>query len=139
MRGAVLVAGTPSYAGKRALVAGVFRWVCRRGVAVAPFKAQNMSNNSVVTVDGGEIGRAQALQARACGLEPSVRFNPVLLKPGSDHTSQVVIRGQVAGQLGAGNFRELRPRLAQAAFAELDGLRAEYDVVVCEGAGSPTE
>ena len=78
--------------------------LARRGVRVAPFKAQNMSNNSVVTLDGGEIGRAQALQARACGLEPSVRFNPVLLKPGSDRTSQLVVRGQAVGTVGARDY-----------------------------------
>jgi adenosylcobyric acid synthase len=121
------------------LTAGICRWLRRQGVRVAPFKAQNMSNNSVVTPDGGEIGRAQALQAQACGLVPSVRFNPVLLKPGSDHTSQVVVRGRVAGRVGAGDFTSVRPRLAEAAFAELAALRAEYDVVICEGAGSPTE
>ncbi len=139
MSGGLLVAGTGSDAGKSMLTAGICRWLRRQGVRVAPFKAQNMSNNSVVTPDGGEIGRAQALQAQACGLEPSVRFNPVLLKPGSDQQSQVVIRGQAVGRLGAGNFRELRPMLAEAAFAELDALRADYPVVVCEGAGSPTE
>ena len=89
LRGALLVAGTTSDAGKSALVAGICRWLVRQGVSVAPFKAQNMSNNSVVTVDGGEIGRAQAMQAHACGLAPSVAFNPVLLKPGSDRSSQV--------------------------------------------------
>src|SRR5436309_13165110 len=100
----ILVAGTSSDAGKSMLVAGICRWLRRRGVRVAPFKAQNMSNNSAVALDGGEIGRAQALQAAACGLEPSVRFNPVLLKPGSDHTSQVVLRGRAVGTGGAGNF-----------------------------------
>jgi adenosylcobyric acid synthase len=139
MSGGLLVAGTGSDAGKSMLTAGICRWLRRQGVRVAPFKAQNMSNNSVVTPDGGEIGRAQALQAQACRLEPNVRFNPVLLKPGSDQQSQVVIRGQVVGRLGAGNFRELRPMLAEAAFGELDALRADYPVVVCEGAGSPTE
>ncbi len=139
MSGGLLIAGTGSDAGKSMVTAGICRWLRREGVRVAPFKAQNMSNNSVVTPDGGEIGRAQALQARACGLAPSVRFNPVLLKPGSDHSSQVVIGGRVAGRLDADNFAAVRPALAQAAYAELDSLRAEYEVVVCEGAGSPAE
>jgi adenosylcobyric acid synthase len=106
---------------------------------VAPFKAQNMSNNSTVTPGGGEIGRAQAMQAAACGLEPDVRFNPVLLKPGSDRTSQVVLLGEAVGTLSAGNYRELKPRLAQTVHDTLEDLRRAYDVVICEGAGSPTE
>jgi adenosylcobyric acid synthase len=137
--GGLLVAGTSSDAGKSVVAAGICRWLWRRGVRVAPFKAQNMSNNSVVALDGGEIGRAQALQAAACGLEPSVRFNPVLLKPGSDHTSQVVLRGQAVGRLGAASFAERRPELARVAFETLAELRADFDVVICEGAGSPTE
>ena len=88
MSGALLIAGTTSDAGKSMVVAGLCRLLHRKGIRVAPFKAQNMSNNSCVTADGGEIGRAQATQARAAGLEPSVRFNPVLLKPGSDRTSE---------------------------------------------------
>jgi adenosylcobyric acid synthase len=139
MRGGLLVAGTSSDAGKSMVAAGICRWLHRRGVSVAPFKAQNMSNNSAVALDGGEIGRAQALQAAACGLEPSVRFNPVLLKPGSDHSSQVVLRGQAVGALGAGDYAEMRRTLGEAAFATLDELRREFDVVVCEGAGSPAE
>jgi adenosylcobyric acid synthase len=110
---------------------------------VAPFKAQNMSNNSAVAVDaagrGGELGRAQALQAAACGLEPDVRFNPVLLKPGSDLSSQVIVLGEAVDTVRAGEFRTLRTRLATAVFDTLAGLREEFDVVVCEGAGSPTE
>jgi adenosylcobyric acid synthase len=135
MRGSLLVAGTSSDAGKSVLVAGICRWLARQGVRVAPFKAQNMSNNSAVTVDGGEIGRAQAMQARAAGLEPSVRFNPVLLKPGSDHSSQVVLRGKAAGTL-----RDYRERdFAGVVLSTLDELRRDFEVVICEGAGSPAE
>jgi len=133
------VAGTTSDAGKSVLVAGLCRWLARRGVKVAPFKAQNMSNNSVVTPDGGEIGRAQAMQAAACGLEPSVRFNPVLLKPGSDRSSQVVVLGRVDGTVSALSYRERKPALLGVVTETLAGLRADYDVVVCEGAGSPAE
>ena len=139
MRGALLVAGTTSDAGKSVLVAGLCRALVRRGISVAPFKAQNMSNNSVVTFDGGEIGRAQAMQAAACGIEPSVRFNPVLLKPGSDRTSQLVVRGHAIGSVGAGNYIEHRQRLRAVVADELAALRRDYDVVICEGAGSPAE
>lgn len=137
--GALLVAGTTSDAGKSVLVAGICRMLHRRGVRVAPFKAQNMSNNSVVTLDGGEIGRAQALQAQACGLEPSVRFNPVLLKPGSDRRSQLVVRGRVTDTVSAADYITHRTRLRAVVAAELAALRAEFDVVICEGAGSPAE
>ncbi|MGQ4597555.1 cobyric acid synthase [Nocardia sp. R6R-6] len=139
MRGALLVAGTTSDAGKSVVVAGICRMLARRGVRVAPFKAQNMSNNSVVTLDGGEIGRAQALQAQACGLEPSVRFNPVLLKPGSDRRSQLVVRGTAVGTVGAEDYFRYRRDLRAVVAAELAALRAEFDVVICEGAGSPAE
>ncbi|MFI6999459.1 cobyric acid synthase [Nocardia sp. NPDC050175] len=139
MKGALLVAGTTSDAGKSVVVAGICRMLARRGVRVAPFKAQNMSNNSVVTLDGGEIGRAQALQAQACGLEPSVRFNPVLLKPGSDRRSQLVVRGKAVGTVGARDYFQHRQRLREVVAAELASLRAEFDVVICEGAGSPAE
>ncbi len=98
-----------------------------------------MSNNSVVTLDGGEIGRAQALQARACGLEPSVRFNPVLLKPGSDHSSQLVVRGHATGTVRAGDYIKHRENLREIIAAELASLRSDFDVVICEGAGSPAE
>ncbi|WP_040868171.1 cobyric acid synthase [Nocardia exalbida] len=139
MKGALLVAGTTSDAGKSVVVAGICRMLARRGVRVAPFKAQNMSNNSVVTLDGGEIGRAQALQATACGLEPSVRFNPVLLKPGSDRRSQLVVRGRAIGTVGAEDYFRHRRELRDVVAADLAALRAEFDVVVCEGAGSPAE
>jgi len=147
MSGGLLVAGTTSDAGKSVVTAGICRWLHRRGVKVAPFKAQNMSNNSAVAVDnaglggglGGEIGRAQALQAVACGLAPSVRFNPVLLKPGSDRQSQVIVLGEPVGQVGAANFAEVRQGLRATVLATLDALRADFDVVICEGAGSPAE
>jgi adenosylcobyric acid synthase len=137
MRGALLVAGTSSDAGKSVLVAGLCRWLVRQGVRVAPFKAQNMSNNSAVTPGGGEIGRAQAMQAAACGLEPSVRFNPVLLKPGAENSSQVVVLGKPVGVADAASYRRFAP--LDVVLSTLEGLRAEYDVVVCEGAGSPAE
>ena len=143
MSGGLLVAGTTSDAGKSILTAGICRWLYRRGVKVAPFKAQNMSNNSVVVVGadgrGGEIGRAQAMQAAAAGIAPDLRFNPVLLKPGSDFSSQVVLLGEAVDTVTAGNYRSLRPRLAETAHAALAELRAEYDAVICEGAGSPAE
>ena len=141
--GGLLVAGTTSDAGKSVLTAGICRWLHRRGVKVAPFKAQNMSNNSVVVLGadgrGGEIGRAQAMQAAACGIAPDIRFNPVLLKPGSDLSSQVVLLGEAIDTVTAGNYRALRPRLAETAWATLADLRTEYDAVICEGAGSPAE
>jgi adenosylcobyric acid synthase len=143
LSGGLLVAGTTSDAGKSVLTAGICRWLVRRGIKVAPFKAQNMSNNSAVVLDDagryGEIGRAQAMQAAACRVTPSVRFNPVLLKPGSDRTSQIVLLGRPVGQVAAATYREYRDPLRQPVLDTLAGLREEYDVVVCEGAGSPTE
>ena len=139
LRGALLVGGTSSDAGKSLVVAGLCRALVREGVRVAPFKAQNMSNNSVVTLDGGEIGRAQALQATACGLAPSTRFNPVLLKPGSDRRSHVVVRGRPAGDVGARDYLTRRAELREVVADELASLRAEFDVVICEGAGSVAE
>ena len=139
VQGGLLVAGTTSDAGKSALVAGICRVLHRRGIAVAPFKAQNMSNNSVVTVDGGEIGRAQAMQAHACGLAPSVDFNPVLLKPGSDRSSQVVVRGRADGMVSAQSYQQRKAALLGVVTESLADLRRRFDVVVCEGAGSPAE
>jgi adenosylcobyric acid synthase len=136
---AILVAGTSSDAGKSLVVTGLCRWLARQGIKVAPFKAQNMSNNSMVTPDGGESGRAQAAQAAAAGLAPSVRFNPVLLKPGSDRGSQVVVLGRAVGEVSALSYRERKAALLDVALSTLEQLRAEYDVVICEGAGSPTE
>ena len=143
MTGGLLITGTTSDAGKSVLTAGICRWLHRQGVKVAPFKAQNMSNNSAVVVGpdgrGGELGRAQAMQAAACGLPADLRFNPVLLKPGSDFSSQVVLLGEAVDTVTAGNYRSLRPRLAEVAHATLAELRTEYDAVICEGAGSPAE
>ncbi|HEU4512496.1 MAG TPA: cobyric acid synthase [Nocardioidaceae bacterium] len=139
LRGSLLVAGTTSDAGKSVVTTGICRWLHRQGVRVAPFKAQNMSNNSMVTADGAEIGRAQWVQAVAAGAEPEAAMNPVLLKPGSDLRSHVVLMGEPAGQLDASSFARARPRLAEAAYAAYDDLASRFDVVVCEGAGSPAE
>ncbi|WP_034237969.1 cobyric acid synthase [Saccharomonospora iraqiensis] len=139
MRGGVLIAGTTSDAGKSMVTAGLCRLLARRGVRVAPFKAQNMSNNSMVCPDGTEIGRAQWVQAVAAGATPESAMNPVLLKPGSDRRSHVVLRGRPWGELGSANFHEGRQALAEGARTALAELRDRYDVVVCEGAGSPAE
>ncbi len=144
-RGAgLLVAGTTSDAGKTVVVTGLCRALARRGVRVAPYKAQNMSNNSMVASDpatgaGVEIGRAQWIQAVAARAEPEAAMNPVLLKPGSDRRSHVVVMGAPAGTLEAGEFAGGRAHLARAAFSALDDLRSRYDMVVCEGAGSAAE
>lgn len=139
VRGSLLVAGASSDAGKSVVTAGICRWLHRKGVSVAPFKAMNMSNNSVVTPDGGEIGRAQGAQAAACGLEPETAMNPVLLKPGSDRRSHVVLRGRAHTDVTALSYRELHPVLRRASLEAYDELAARFDVVVCEGAGSPAE
>ncbi|GLY86289.1 cobyric acid synthase [Actinoallomurus iriomotensis] len=139
MKGALLVAGTTSDAGKSVLTAGLCRWLSRQGVRVAPFKAQNMSLNSMVTADGAEIGRAQVMQAAAARVEPTADMNPVLLKPGSDRRSQVVVLGRPVAEVDALGYGEHRARLRQVVTASLARLRAEYDVVICEGAGSPAE
>jgi len=135
----ILVAGTASEAGKSAVTAGICRWLARRGVKVAPFKAQNMSLNSVVTRDGAEIGRAQAMQAAAADIEPEAALNPVLLKPGGNGTSQVMVLGRPVAEADAMSYPALKPRLADTVLACLTGLAGRFDVVVCEGAGSPAE
>ncbi|MFE2348059.1 cobyric acid synthase [Kitasatospora cineracea] len=139
MNGALLVAGTTSDAGKSVVTAGICRWLARQGVRVAPFKAQNMSLNSFVTVDGAEIGRAQAMQAQAAGVAPEAAMNPVLLKPGADGRSQVVLLGRAVAEVGALDYRERKPVLLERALECLADLRSRFDVVVCEGAGSPAE
>ncbi|HEU0104409.1 MAG TPA: cobyric acid synthase [Mycobacteriales bacterium] len=139
MSGALLVAGTTSDAGKSVLTAGLCRWLARQGVRVAPFKAQNMSLNSFVTREGAEIGRAQAMQAAAAGVEPEGAMNPVLLKPGSDQTSQVVVLGRPYADVSAMSYRTHKAALLDVAVGCLADLRRRYDVVICEGAGSPAE
>jgi adenosylcobyric acid synthase len=134
-----MVAGTTSDAGKSVLVTALCRWLARRGLKVAPYKAQNMSNNSMVTADGAEIGRAQWVQAVASGAEPEAAMNPVLLKPGSDRRSHVLVMGAPYGELEAASFAGRRAALAEAAHAAFDDLAGRYDVVLCEGAGSPAE
>jgi adenosylcobyric acid synthase len=136
--GALMLQGTGSDVGKSVLVAGLCRAFANRGLSVRPFKPQNMSNNAAVTVDGGEIGRAQALQAIACRVEPHTDMNPVLLKPQADHTSQLVVHGRVRGAIGA-DFRERRGALLPDVLASWERLRARCDIVVVEGAGSPAE
>jgi cobyric acid synthase len=140
--GSLLVAGTTSDAGKSVLTAGICRWLARQGVKVAPFKAQNMSNNSMVTPDGAEIGRAQAMQAAAAGLEPEAAMNPLLHKPGSDQRSQLVVMGRAAGAADAREYwsdQPARAKLFQLVLGAYDDLRSRFDVVICEGAGSPAE
>ncbi len=139
MSGALLVAGTTSDAGKSVLTAGLCRWLARRGVKVAPFKAQNMSLNSAVTIDGAEIGRAQAMQAAAAGAPAEAAMNPVLLKPGSDQTSQVVVLGRPYADVSAMSYRRHKAALLDIALDCLTDLRGRFDVVICEGAGSPAE
>lgn len=136
---ALMVQGTTSDAGKTTLVAALCRILQRRGVRVAPFKPQNMALNSAVTVDGGEIGRAQALQALAAGLEPHTDFNPVLLKPTTDKKAQVVIHGKVAFDLDAKAYHDYKPRAMGAVLESWGRLTAAYECVVVEGAGSPAE
>ncbi|MEU5989218.1 cobyric acid synthase [Spirillospora sp. NPDC047418] len=135
----LLVAGTTSDAGKSVVTAGLCRWLARQGVKVAPFKAQNMSLNSMVTSDGAEIGRAQYMQAQAAGVEPRAVMNPVLLKPGSDRRSQVVVLGRPVAEVDALEYGRHKERLKAVVLESLEELRADYDVVVCEGAGSPAE
>lgn len=135
----LMVQGCTSDAGKSTLVAAFCRLLHRRGVAVAPFKPQNMALNSAVTVDGGEIGRAQALQALAAGLAPHTDFNPVLLKPNSDTGAQVIIHGKVVTDLDARAYHDYKPRAMAAVLASYGRLCARYQAVLVEGAGSPAE
>jgi adenosylcobyric acid synthase len=135
----LMIQGTGSDVGKSLVVAGLARAFVNRGLKVAPFKPQNMSNNAAVTADGGEIGRAQALQARAARLPPSVDMNPVLLKPQGANGSQVVVRGVIAGQAKARDYQAWKPRLKPAVMESFARLKAQSDLVIVEGAGSAAE
>ena len=136
---AIMLQGTGSNVGKSMLVAGLCRAARLRGLKVAPFKPQNMSNNAAVTEDGGEIGRAQALQAWACGLRPHTDMNPVLLKPETDIGAQVVVQGRRLTSTAAADYGALKPRLMEAVLESYHRLAAAHDLVIVEGAGSPAE
>ncbi|QGM93420.1 cobyric acid synthase [Methylocystis rosea] len=135
----LMIQGTGSDVGKSLIVAGLARAFVNRGVGVAPFKPQNMSNNAAVTVDGGEIGRAQALQARAARLTPRIDMNPVLLKPQGASGAQIIVQGRVVGQAKARDYQNLKPRLMQPVLESYARLKAEADLVIVEGAGSAAE
>ena len=135
----IMIQGTMSGVGKSLLCTALCRIFRRDGWRVAPFKSQNMALNSYVTADGGEIGRAQAVQAEAAGIAPDVRMNPVLLKPSSDTGSEVIVGGQGRGHMAAAEYFRYKPRLFPEILAAYDSLAAEYDVIVIEGAGSPAE
>ncbi|MBM3562243.1 MAG: cobyric acid synthase [Alphaproteobacteria bacterium] len=135
----LMIQGTGSDVGKSLLVAGLARAFANRGVRVAPFKPQNMSNNAAVTVDGGEIGRAQALQAWAARLTPRIDMNPVLLKPQGASGAQIIVQGRVVGQAKARDYQDLKPRLMQPVLESYARLKAEADIVLVEGAGSAAE
>ncbi len=134
-----MLQGTGSDVGKSLLVAGLCRALTRRGHVVRPFKPQNMSNNAAVTREGGEIGRAQALQARACGVEPSVDMNPVLLKPQSETGAQIIVQGRIFGTATAAAYRGLKPTLMPHVLDSFARLGAAADIILVEGAGSPAE
>ena len=135
----LMVQGTTSDAGKSTLVTALCRWLKRQGVTVVPFKPQNMALNSAVTADGGEIGRAQAVQAQAAGLPPHTDMNPILLKPNSDVGAQVIIHGQAVGNMDAVAYHDYKRVAMEAVLASHKRLSDDYQVVMVEGAGSPAE
>lgn len=143
MNGTLLVCGTHSDAGKSVVVAGLCRWLAREGIRVAPFKAQNMALNSFVAVDGdgngAEIGRAQAAQAQAARIEPEAAMNPVLLKASAGNRTQVIVMGRVHSEATAKSYQETKRALMPVVLEAFESLRRRYDVVICEGAGSPAE
>lgn len=134
-----MVQGTTSDAGKSLLVTGLCRWLARRGVRVAPFKPQNMALNSAVTTDGGEIGRSQAVQAAACGLEPHTDMNPVLIKPTTDTGAQVIVQGRALASMDAVDYHGFKRQARAAVLESFERLAAHYEAIVVEGAGSPAE
>ena len=136
---AIMIQGTMSNAGKSVLTAGLCRIFKQDGYSVAPFKSQNMALNSFITKEGLEMGRAQVMQAEAAGVEPSVRMNPILLKPNSDTGSQVIVNGEVLGNMGAADYFRYKKRLVPQIMEAYQSLAAEYDVIVLEGASSPAE
>ncbi len=138
-RFSLMVQGTTSDAGKSTLVAGLCRLLKRQGWSVAPFKSQNMALNSAVTADGGEIGRAQAVQAQACGIEPTVHMNPVLLKPNTDIGAQVIVHGKARSDMDARAYHEYKPKVMGAVMESYHHLQQQYQAVIIEGAGSPAE
>lgn len=139
MGDSLMIQGTGSNVGKSMLVAGLCRAMTRRGLRVLPFKPQNMSNNAAVTEDGGEIGRAQALQALACGVPPRVDMNPVLLKPETEVGSQVIVQGKRLTTVAAREYAALKPSLMPSVLESFERLKSEADIVLVEGAGSPAE
>ena len=139
MAKAIMIQGTMSNAGKSLLAAGLCRVFMQDGLRVAPFKSQNMALNSFITKDGGEMGRAQVVQAEAAGVEPDVRMNPILLKPTTDVGSQVIVGGRVLGNMRAKEYYEKKRTLVPAVMEAYESLASEYDVIVIEGAGSPAE
>ncbi|MFK5986660.1 MAG: cobyric acid synthase, partial [Pseudomonadota bacterium] len=135
----LMIQGATSDAGKTAIVTGLCRILARRGIKVAPFKPQNMALNSAVTCDGGEIGRAQALQAEACGIEPHTDMNPILLKPNSDTGAQVIIQGKAQFNMDARSYHDYKKTAMKTVLASYYRLAEQYDVILVEGAGSPAE
>src|SRR5262245_54751938 len=136
---ALMIQGCGSDVGKSILTAGLCRVFANRGLRVRPFKPQNMSNNAAVTAEHGEIGRAQALQARACRVPPSVLMNPVLLKPQSDSNAQVIVQGRIAGNWSATEYQRQKDHLLPVVVASFRALETDSDLVLVEGAGSPAE
>ena len=135
----LMILGTGSDVGKSLIVTAICRILKNRGIRVAPFKAQNMSNNSFVALEGGEIGRAQAVQAEASGILPSVHMNPILLKPSNNRTSQVIVQGKVLGNIDSRTYHLIKPRLKEAIIDSYNKLAEQYDVIIMEGAGSCCE